>query len=98
MKTFAFISRHELTTRQRALAAAQGISLRHVGDMDAFTVNAGDVNRHLYEGAVVVHPAAAMRLSWAFDIGIFEKELSWETPMRPQFEAKRFYIYPIEER
>lgn len=48
MKTFAFISRHEPTIRQRALAAAKGISLRHVGDMDAFTVTRSMVNTNYF--------------------------------------------------
>lgn len=75
---FAFISRHEPTAEQVALAAEQGITIHHIGDTDAFTVNPSfvydaaerlDVN---FEGVVVVHPAAALRLCSEFFIGIFE--------------------------
>ena len=63
MKKFAFISRHEPTAEQIKLAQLNGIELTHIGDADAFTVSACFVdNAGSFDGVVVVHPAAALRL------------------------------------
>lgn len=82
---FAFVSRHQPTPEQHALAREQGISLTHIGDHDAFTINCRahtpgvrpvfDGFIHAagpFEGVIVVHPAAALRLASQFLVGVYE--------------------------
>lgn len=98
MTEFAFISRHEPTPRQHELAAEQGITLHHVGDADAFTVGAGFVHYHgPYEGVVVVHPAAALRLASQFLVGVFENANRAPVGMRPKFEAVSLHVYDLRD-
>jgi hypothetical protein len=93
-KVFAFISRHIPTPEQHALASEQGITLDHIGDADAFTVTPDFVtSKSACDGVVVVHPAAAMRLSSVFPIGVFENATRPAPDGRPQFYAKAFHIY-----
>lgn len=96
MKKFAFISRHTPTAEQIELAAEQGIELVPVGDMDAFTVHPAYVAEKLViaGGVVVVHPAAAMRLKQAYDIGVFENGVRPVEGGTPAFFAKALHIYP----
>lgn len=93
---FAFISRHISTTGQQALAADQGITLVQIGDRDAFTVNVTEITNHPdgpFDGVVVVHPAAAMRLCGKFLIGVFENANRAPEGEKPSFEAVAFHIY-----
>lgn len=98
---FAFISRHTPTPEQIALADAQGIQLLHVGDTDAFNVGAWFVddasiaNNVQFEGVVVVHPAAAMRLCGNFLVGVFENGSRAGLDNKPQFYAKAFHVYDM---
>ena len=95
---FAFISRHQPTEGQHALAADQGHTLTHIGDVDAFTVGAGFVHEHgPFEGVVVVHPAAAMRLASQFVVGVFENANRAPVGERPQFEAISFHVYDLRD-
>lgn len=95
---FAFISRHEPTASQHALAADQGHTLVHVGDADAFTVGCGFVHEHgPFEGVVVVHPAAAMRLASNFVVGVFENANRAPVGQPPQFEAVSFHVYDLRD-
>ena len=92
MKRFAFISRHEPTPGQIALAAAEGIELVAVGDRDAFTIDAAEFAG--FEGAVVVHPAAALKLYYAgLGIGIFENAARPAEGGKPAFEAKALHLF-----
>jgi hypothetical protein len=93
MNRFAFISRHQPTAEQFALAEQNGIVLIPVGDMDAFTVNAADIGD--FEGVVVVHPAAAMRLSSKYIIAVFENGTRPEEGGKPSFFAKDLHIYDM---
>ena len=91
---FAFISRHTPTQAQIDLAAEQDIELVHVGDADAFTVTQGWVDeKGAFNGVVVVHPAAAMRLCGTFYVGVFENANRAPEGERPQFEAKALHVY-----
>lgn len=93
---FAFISRHTPTQGQIQLAADQRITLVQVGDRDAFTVNVTDLTGHddgPFDGVVVVHPAAAMRLCGTFLIGVFENANRAPEGEKPSFEAVSFHIY-----
>lgn len=93
---FAFISRHTPTNGQLQLAADQGITLVQIGDRDAFTVNVTDLTGHPdgpFDGAVIVHPAAAMRLCGTFLIGVFENANRAPEGEKPSFEAVSFHIY-----
>jgi len=96
MTLFAFISRHAPTPGQIALAAEQGIALEPIGDLDAFTVQAGDIYAHgPFEGVVVVHPAAALRLAPTFIIGVFENGTRPGEGERPQFFAKSLHLFNL---
>lgn len=93
---FAFISRHMPTDGQIAMAADQGIELVHVGDADAFTVSPSFVAAHgAFDGVVVVHPAAALRLAPSFLVGVFENANRAPVGEKPQFEAVSFHIFNL---
>lgn len=98
MTPFAFISRHQPTEGQHALAAAQGIELTHIGDADAFTVGAGFIhNAGPFEGVIVVHPAAALRLAPQFLVGVFENANRAPVGQAPQFEAVSLHVYDLRD-
>jgi len=92
MQKFAFISRHEVTGEQRRLAAENGIELIPVGDFDAFSVSRRDLPDFVI-GAVVVHPAAALRLVDRLKIGVFENANRAAEGAKPSFEAKAFHVF-----
>lgn len=95
---FAFISRHEPTASQHTLAAEQGHTLTHVGDADAFTVGTSFVYDHgEFEGVVVVHPAAAMRLAPQFVVGVFENANRAPVGEPPKFEAVSFHVFDLRD-
>lgn len=98
MKKFAMISRHEPTDGQLAMAEAQGIALTHVGDADAFSVSPSWAALKGFDGVVVVHPAAAMRLCSSFVVGVFENANRAEVGERPKFEAVSFYLYDLRDQ
>lgn len=98
MMKFAFISRHEPTAEQHALAAEQGVELTHIGDADAFTIGQGFVyDAGPFEGVVVVHPAAAMRLAAIFLVGVFENGSRPGPDEKPQFYAKAFHVFDMRD-
>lgn len=93
---FAFISRHAPTPGQVAMAENQGIVLVPVGDMDAFTVSPGDVDAlGAFDGVIVVHPAAALRLASTFLVGVFENANRAPEGERPTFEAVALHIFNL---
>lgn len=100
--TFAFISRHEPTTSQIAMARDEGIELLHVGDTDAFTVSPAFVFMHgehrqvTFDG-VVVHPAAALRLAGDFLVGVFENANRAEPNEKPRFEAQALHLFDLRD-
>ena len=93
MKKFAFVSRHVPTDGQVKLAAEKDVELVYVGDIDAFTITS--IGLEKFEGVVVVHPAAALRLFHEFPIGVFENALRAKEGAPLQFEAVAFHIYHI---
>lgn len=96
MQKYAFISRHVPTPEQAALAADQGIELIPIGDCDAFSVSPSFVDEAgPFEGVVVVHPAAALRLAPTFIIGVFENGARPGEGERPQFVAKALHLYNL---
>lgn len=100
---FAFISRHAPTVGQIEMAKAEGIDLIHVGDADAFTVGNGFVHQKAadmdvtFEGVVVVHPAAALRLCSEFLVGVFANANRAPVGQPPQFEAVSFHIFDLRD-
>jgi len=95
---FAFISRHNPTDSQIALANEQDIELVRIGDHDAFTVSPGAVyDAGPFEGVVVVHPAAALRLASEFIVGVFENANRAPVGERPQFEAQALHLYDLRD-
>lgn len=103
MTDFAFITRHVPTAEQVALAAEQGITLHSVGDADAFTVSNSFVHEAAarlnvtFEGVVVVHPAAALRLCSEFLVGVFENANRAPEGAPPQFAAKALYLFDLRD-
>lgn len=96
MRNFAFISRHTPTDGQIALAREQGIELTHIGDADGFTVGPSFVdNAGAFEGVVVVHAAAALRLAPSFIVGVFENANRAPEGERPKFEAKALHLFDL---
>jgi hypothetical protein len=102
MKNFAFISRHTPTQEQIDLCEQQGINLIHIGDFDAFSVIADDVEHAVaqidefageLEGVIVVHPALALRLYDYFIVGVFENGNRTPEGEKPQFYAKALHLY-----
>ncbi len=102
MKNFAFISRHVPTQEQIDLCEQQDINLIHIGDFDAFSVIADDVEHAVaqidefageLEGVIVVHPAAALRLQNYFIVGVFENGNRAAEGEKPQFFAKALHVY-----
>ena len=91
---FAFISRHEPTAEQHALAADRDIELVVVGDRDAFSVTPADIaEAGDFDGVVVVHPAAAMRLAGRYQVGVFENANRAAPGERPTFTAIALWLY-----
>lgn len=95
---FAFISRHQPTKEQLSLAEEEGISIVPIGDTDAFTVGPEFVDQvGAFDGVIVVHPAAALRLCSSFVIGIFENGNRAPEGERPQFFAKELHLYDLRD-
>lgn len=98
MQKFAFISRHAPTQDQIVMAKNQGIDLIPIGDTDAFTVDSDFVDNHgAFDGVVVVHPAAALRLASQFLVGIFQNGSRPDENQKPQFFAKSFHVYDLRD-
>ena len=96
MKNFAFISRHEPTAEQHALADGMGISLHSIGDADAFTVTPAFVDQEgAFEGVIVVHPAAAMQLCGRFLVGVFRNENRAPVGAPPKFLATELVVWDM---
>jgi hypothetical protein len=91
MKKFAFISRHVPTQKQQELAAEKDIDLIAVGDVDAFTITPGMYMA--FDGVVVVHPAAALRLCAYFPVGVFENGSRPVEGGASSFVAVALHIY-----
>jgi hypothetical protein len=95
---FAFISRHQPTDGQVALAAGQEIEMVPVGDHDAFKVSPSFVdNAGAFDGVIVVHPAAALRLAGSFVVGVFENANRAPVGEKPQFEAVALHLYDLRD-
>ena len=96
---FAFISRHEITDRQQSMAAEQDVEIIPIGDVDAFEVTPDLVKAAgEFDGVVVVHPAAAMRLASTYKIGVFENRLRVKSGLPVIFEEKSFHIYDLKTK
>ncbi len=96
---FAFISRHEITERQKEMAAEQDVEIIPIGDADAFAVTPDLVKTAgQFDGVVVVHPAAAMRLAKEYKIGVFENRLRVEPGLPVIFEEKSFHVYDLRTK
>ncbi|MFA7175344.1 MAG: hypothetical protein WC340_18360 [Kiritimatiellia bacterium] len=95
---FAFVSRHTPTDGQLQIAKEYGIELIHIGDRDAFSVGVNDIDEAgAFDGVVVVHPAAALRLAGTFLIGVFENANRAPEGAPPQFEAKSLHIFDMRD-
>jgi hypothetical protein len=93
---FAFISRHTPTPEQLALAKAECVELVPIGDHDAFEVGPSLLDGHPegpFDGVVVVHPAAALRLCNDFLVGVFKNGTRPGPDQKPQFFAEELHIY-----
>lgn len=101
MLNFAFISRHVPTSEQYGISEQHGINLVPIGDADAFTVSIDFVlqyevkNNIEFDGVVIVHPSAAMRLCEKFLIGVFKNDNRAPVGEKPQFLATELHIYDM---
>jgi hypothetical protein len=96
MEKFAFLTRHAPTAGQIAIAERAGIILEPIGDRDAFSVTVADIDAAgAFDGVVVVHPAAALRLASAFVIGVFENANRAHEGEKPSFEAVSLHLYDL---
>lgn len=93
---FAFISRHTPTREQMEIARSLSIELVWVGDADAFTVSFTQYVE--FDGVVVVHPAAALRLAPHFMIGVFENENRAPIGEKPAFFAWALHLYDLRSQ
>lgn len=99
MYKYAFISRHEATPEQVALAQKANIELVPVGDMDAYTIEAAKVWELCPNavGAVVVNAAAAVRLLFSgLPVAVFENGNRAPEGAPPQFEAKALHLFSAD--
>jgi hypothetical protein len=98
------IGRHDLTPEQGELATMAGLTIKSVGDIDAFT---GDgcpfLEGHHY--VAVAHAAMALRLtaenavgSKEITIGVFENANRAKEGERPTFEAVALHLYTPQGR
>lgn len=95
---FAFVSRHKPTKRQHELASEKGIELIPIGDRDAFSVIPSMLDGHKdgpFDGVVVVHPAAALRLANDFLVGVFKNANRAPVGEKPTFEAVELWIFDL---
>lgn len=70
MKTFAFIDYRKPSLAEKNAALRKGVELIHVGFFKASTVTPADIDEY-FDGVVVSHASAAMRLCEVYDIGVF---------------------------
>ena len=95
MHQFAFISRHEPSAEQVALAADVNVELTAIGDRDAFSFTVEDAEKigKGFAGIVCVHPLIAMNAMLAeIPVGVFENANRAPLGQPPQFKAVRFVV------
>jgi hypothetical protein len=98
MQRFAFLSRHTPTEVQIALAQEQDIEIIPVGDSDAFSVSLCWMDKEGdFDGVIVVHPAAAMRLCSSYLIGVFENASRAPVGEKPTFGAVALHIFDMRD-
>ena len=104
MTRMNFVSRHVPTDDQIKLAADKGFKLVHVGDVDAFDVNAVDAVFTDNPGTAfaVVNPALAMNLvSLARDtdvtIGVFQNAARPADGGKPTFKAVNLHVWKVSK-
>ena len=103
MKIATFVSRHEPTTEQTAIAAAQGYTLFPVGDVDAFDPNLDDLIRLMATVAhpdcdciICVHPLIALTAyKCGFSVGVFENANRAPEGEKPSFQAVSLRIVEV---
>jgi len=96
MLNFAFISRHVPNADQIQIAADMGITITHIGDADAFTVVPGFVDQDgAFDGVIVVHPAAAMRLASSFMVGVFKNSQRSDDGGKLTFVADSLHVFNL---
>lgn len=99
---FAFISRHAPSQSQFEVAAACSIELIHVGDADGFIVDkqwvedkARELQEGTFDGVVVVHAGAALRLAEDFIVGVFQNLERPPVDGKPQFVAGELHLFDL---
>lgn len=96
---FAIISQQDITDKQRELAAEQNVEIIKIADIDVFSITPEFIVAiGSFDGVIVVHPAAAMRLASVYKIGVFENRLRIEQGHPIIFEEKSFHIYDLRRK
>jgi len=102
MKNFLFCSRHSITPEQFALAAKAGITLHQGTDLDAFEENHYLIkqvcDQGVFEGVVVVHTSLGLKLSTAYEIGVFENQNRAPEGSPPSFKAIGLEVFDLVPR
>ena len=96
MKKMIFVSRHSPSGAQSDMAQEQGYDLLHVGDVNAFDVNAVRdlIAAHQPDAVACVHPVVALTaVSAGCAVGIFENANRAPEGAPPKFEAAALHIY-----
>jgi len=99
MFKYAFVSRHTPTPEQIELARKANIELVPIGDIDAFSIDAAQVWAKCPNvvGAVVVHPASAVRLLFSgLPVAVFENANRAPVGEAPRFEAKALHLFSAD--
>jgi len=99
-----FISRHEPTSQQIALAKDKGFNLIHVGDVNAFAPDLrerlmGLLREHRSEAVACVHPSIALMamIAGATVVGVFENLNRAKEGEKPSFTAASLRLYEAKE-
>ena len=99
-----FISRHDPTSQQIALAKDKGFTLIPVGDRDAFASNLREdlivlLQKNNATAIACVHPSIAIMamIAGADKIGVFENLNRAKEGEKPSFTAASLHLYDAGE-
>ena len=101
----AFISRHEPSSDQLALAADMGYELVHIGDVDGFNTSIEDIHEKLIsvigetkadlcETYCVVHAGLAAFLSWqGYSVAVFENKIRIDFGAPAEYHPVKLHVF-----
>ena len=100
IQNMLFVTRHEPTPEQRAIAADKGFNLVHVGDVNAFDPRLESLIREMMQEhnattVCCVHPMVAVVAldAGAKAIAIFENAMRAKEGEKPTFVPSTLHVY-----